>query len=109
MFLALILFAAACPAGQTQVYGTGTGAGTISIYPKDHGDPIVVKTAKGQKWTACVEPTLPWVHSINDDHFTPWWDEVHAVIDGQTRHMKWQIPPQATVDSKLLETDGVVH
>lgn len=109
MLLALLLFTTACPVGQTQVYGTGTGHGTITIYPKNHGAAKVVNTAKGVKWTVCLDPTPKEPININDEHFNPWYDEVHAVVDGKQRHMRWQIPSTPTADSRTIETDGEVH
>jgi hypothetical protein len=109
MLLALLLFATACPAGQTQVYGTGTGTGTITIYPKDKTAPKTVKVEKGVKWTVCLAPTPKEPLNINDEHFNPWYDEVHSVIDGKERHMRWQIPSMETADSTKLETDGELH
>ena len=104
MILALLL--AACPNAQTQVFGTATDNGNLTIWPKTGAEAKTVTLTKDQKWTVCLDPTLPWVHSITDLHFNPWYDVVDFTIAGKVQRLMWAIPKQATADSTKIETDG---
>lgn len=109
MLLSLLLMAASCPVGQTDVYGTGMGNGTISIWEIGESNPVIVNVKKGKKWTVCLAPTLPWKGKIDDERFTPFFDEVDVKIDGIHSHTRWAIPPQAKADASKIETDGALH